>query len=260
MPLQIPNQKADTKAAATEKKEVVTEEAAAPVATEGKVYGARRKDLAFVCPLGDPSNPDTTKIDAPDGSKGKKVTSTIVGYKFEVLADSLMIPDCGTNEGLRKDPMNYDVVEKWAEHKKGDIVALTPYETALLLSQEDFNGGCDGGQKPVTCVYQIKSIRNKNGGVATTSAVAQIPRVSLRATTGSIKDFDIEDVLTFTKTEVNGVTRKNRVIKEGYEKWAPLCVAAQRKATSARGPVDSSKVANKNAMAFLAFVNAKKGN
>lgn len=239
-------------------KPVEAEVVETPAVEDGAVYGAARNDLAFVCPLGDPSNQDTTRVKLPDGGEERKVTSTIVGYRFKVLAD-MRVPDCGTNDGFKKDPMNYDDVDKWIDVKAGTEVNLTPFETALLLSQPQFNGGCDGGEKPVSCVYQNKSMKNKAGDVAV-SVAAKTPRVSLRAATGSIKDFAIEDVLTFTKKEVNGVTRKERAIKPGFEKWAPLCKAQVRKSAGGRtkAEADPTKVANKNAQAFLSFVNSRK--
>lgn len=264
MALQInQNKKLEEKVAPVAEAPAVKEEkveAVAPPAQAPKsdvAYGSARGDLSFVCPLGDPSNPDTTRVKLPDGGEDKKVTSTIVGYKFRVNKD-MKVPECGTNEGFKNDPMNYKEMG-WREAKAGEIVALTPFETALLLSQPQFNGGCDGGEKPVSCVYQTKSLKTKAGQVATASAAAAMPRVSLRATTGSIKDFDIEDVLTFTKQEVNGVTRKIRTIKPGFEKWAPLAATAVRKTTGgSRESVDPTTVANKNAQAFLAFVQARK--
>lgn len=253
MALQVPEKKTGkaVEAPATE----VVENAAA----ENAVFGTARKDLAFVCPLGDPSNPDTTRIKSEDGTESKKVTSTIVGYKFKVLKD-MMIPDCGTNDAFKNDPMNFDNVDNWRQAKAGEEVLLTPFEMALLLSQPQFNGGCDGGEKPVTCVYQTKTLRSKEGAVATASAAAATPRVSLRATTGSIKDFDIEDVLTFETKVVNGANRKFRTIKPGFEKWEPLAKTAVRKAAGgrAKAEADPTKVANKNAQAFLSYVQSRK--
>ena len=238
--------------------EKVTETSEVAQAPKSDVaYGSARGDLAFVCPLGDPSNPDTTKVKLPGGGEERKVTSTIVGYKFKVLKD-MKVPECGTNEGFKNDPMNYKEIN-FRDAKAGEIVSLTPFETALLLSQPEFNGGCDGGEKPVSCVYQNKSLKTKAGQVATVSAAASIPRVSLGAATGSIKDFDIEDVLDFTKQEMNGVVRKIRTIKPGFEKWSPLAATAVRKtAGGSRESVDPTTVANKNAQAFLAFVNNRK--
>lgn len=254
MALEVP--KAGNKAVAEEVKAPVQAEAAVEA---NEVYGEARKDLAFVCPLGDPSNPDTTKVKAADGTVDTKVTSTIVGYKFKVLKD-MMVPDCGTNDGFKNDPMNYADVDKWIQAKAGDVIMLTPFETALLLSQPQFNGGCEGGEKPVSCVYQTKVLKAQKGGVATASAASATPRVSLRAQVGSIKDFDIEDVLTYTVKKLeNGTTRKERTMKPGYDKWAPLAKAATKRATGtkAKAEVDPRKVANKNAQSFLAFVNNK---
>lgn len=243
----------------TEVKETATpvvEETVAPATKENVEYGTARGDLAFVCPLGDPSNPDTTRVKLPGGGEDKKVTPTIVGYKFKVGKD-MKVPECGTTEGFKNDPMNYKEVA-WRDAKAGEIIALTPFETALLLSQPQFNGGCEGGEKPVSCVYQTKSLKTKSGQVPTASAAAAMPRVSLRATVGSIKDFDIEEVLTFTKQEVNGVIRKMRTIKPGFEKWAPLAATAVRKPAGSKESVDPRAVANKSAQAFIAFVASKK--
>jgi len=246
----VVEEKVETKAPV--QTEVATEEPKSDVK-----YGSARGDLAFVCPLGDPSNPDTTKVKLPDGNIEPKVTSTIVGYKFKVLKD-MEVPECGTNEGFKNDPMNHKEMA-WRAAKAGEIIALTPFETALLLSQPQFNGGCDGGEKPVSCVYQNKALKSKTGQVATVSAATAIPRVSLRASVGSIKDFDIEDVLSYTKTEVNGVVRKVRTINPGFEKWSPLAATAVRKtAGGSKNAVDPTTVANKNAQAFLAFVNNRK--
>lgn len=258
MALNIPKGKENAVAEkpAVEKKEAVVETAA----VEQGTYGEKRAQLAFVCPLGDPSNQDTTRVKNADGTENRKVTSTIVGYKFKVL-EEMQVPDCGTNEGFKKDPMNYDNLEAWRTAKKGEEIKLTPFETALLLSQPEFNGGCDGGEKPVSCVYQTKQMKAKDGQLVSASAAAATPRVSLRAINGSIKDFDIEDVLTYEKVEVNGVVRKKRTIKEGFEKWAPLAAQATRKSTGrTKSEADPTKVANKNAQAFLSFVKAKKAN
>lgn len=240
-------------------------EKVAPVETpveapEGGVYGQKRKTVAFVAPLGDPSKQDTTTVKALDGTKSKKVTSTIVGYRFRILED-MQIPDCGTNAGLKDDPMNFDVVDRWRPVKAGEEVDLTPFETALLLSQPQFNGGCDGGEKPVSCVYLNKNAKSKDGkNVATASAASSAPRVSLRAQNGSIKDYDIIDVLTFESVRKGNVTVKERTIKPEFKKWAPLAEARVRKsagrASKAAGADDGSRF-NPAAQAFLTYVKAK---
>lgn len=238
---------------------VAVEEAEGEVSKDGVRFGSARGDLAFLQPLGNPADPDTTRIDLDDGTKGKKVTSTIVGYKFKVLKD-MMVPDCGTTEDMKKDLMCFVDPNKWVPAKAGDIIKLTPFETALLLSQPQFNGGCDGGEKPVICVYQNRAIKTKKGEVSKVSAMNRSPRVSLRAAAanGSIKDFDIEDVLTYEKVTINGVVRKKCTLKEGFEKWAPLAASTVRRSTSGertgRSVKNSANIANKNAQAFLAFV------
>lgn len=243
--------------------------AAAPAAAPKKaatnidpeILGSKRSKLAFLRPLGDPSNPDNTQVTLPDGTKDKKVTSTIVGYKFKVL-EAMKVPNCGTNEGLKKDLMNYVNVDNWVDAAAGEEINLTIFEAALLLSQPEFNGGCDGGERPVTCAYTKNLPKTKNGEPAKVSAAASVPRVSLRsATAGSIKDYDIEDVLTYERVVAeNGTVRKKRTIKPGYEKWAPLAINNTRKSTGGgeKTSADPRKVVNESAAAFIKFVNSKK--
>jgi hypothetical protein len=260
MPLTIPKRGEERVVEAVEETvsvaaetQVVENETATPK------YGYDRKKLAFVCPLGDPSNPDITKRVGKDGKEDVKTTSTIVGYKFEVLED-LRIPDCGTNEKFKKEPMNYVDSDKWIDVKAGTVVCLTPFETALLLSQPGFNGGCEGGEKAVTCSYAFKAPKSKTGAVSV-SAMMETPRVSLRAVQGSIKDHIIEDVLTHTDVKnANGRVSKVRNLKPGFEKWAPLAQTADRRSVSS-GALKAKKdgtTINENAVKFLKFVeNAK---
>lgn len=246
----------------------VTEEVKAPVVEETKAeapatpadfeFGKDRKKLAFVRPLGDPSNKDTTRLNSPDGTASVKTTPTIVGYKFKVLED-LRIPDCGTNEGFKNDPMNFENPDNWIDVKAGTEVNLTPYETALLLSQPEFNGGCDGGEKPVICVYMDRATKSRAGEVARVSSTTRVPRVSLRAATGSIKDFDIEHVLEYEVVKTGNTNRKIRTLNPGFEKWAPLAMNKPKKTSSATASSDSAReVAHQGAQSFLAYVNRRK--
>lgn len=249
--LNVKPKTAKAEAAKEAAKEVKVQEGATPVASKDTSnYGSKRNAIAFVRPLGDPSDPDTTTTEV-NGEKTTKVTSTIVGYKFKALED-IKIPNCGTTEAFKRNPMDYETLD-WIDVKAGTEFALTPFETAFLLSQPEYNGGCDGGERPVNCSYARKALKMKDSDKI--SAVQQVPRVVLRAATGSIKDFDIEDVLTFEKVTVNNVTRKKREIKPGFEKWAPLAAVATRKAR-VKSETDVNTV-NRNAEAFLNFVKAK---
>lgn len=261
MPLQMKEPKEKEVA----KKEVAQEKVAEQNTANAEVVedvtrGEDREYLAFICPLGDPSQQDTTKVTLEDGSVSKKVTSTIYGYKFKVLKD-MRIPECGTDERFKNEPMNFLTADKWVDVKAGTVVCLTPFETALLLSQPRFNGGCDGGEKPVNCVYNFKSPKTKNG-TAVALATNYIPRVSLRGVNGSIKEFDIEDVLTCTKeVDANGRTHITRTIKPGFEKWIPLTLSKQRKSTGRSGnkvKADPRKVANSKAEMFLKAIQNRK--
>lgn len=241
-------------------------EAVAPVEAEvkeeeAKNLGLGQKDIAFVAPLGDPSNPDTTRIKGKDGSDlGTKVTPTIVGYRFKALKD-LKVPDCGTDVGLKKDLMNYvDLNRPWKAVKAGEEFDLTIFETAYLISQEDYIGSFKGGERPVRAVYQFQGRKSKAGTV-TMSSSQKTPRVSLRSLgQGSIKDQTIIEVLSFTEEKQSGRKRKIRVINPGFEeKFGPLTVAAVPR-TSGSGSThrDNSEVDAANAKRFLSFVHSKK--
>lgn len=253
--------KANAEAKAPVAEEVVAEEAVVETVATDPTLGVDRGKVAFVAPLGDPSNPDnTTTTDKVTKEKSTKTTSTIVGYRFRAL-ENITIPDCGTTENFKKDPMDYAELEKFKEVKAGEEFDLTPFETAYLLSQNGFNGGCDGGEKPVICAYPQNVAKKKNGQMTVTAA-DKTPRVTLRAATGSIKEFDIIDVLT-AKKEVNPATGRaiiERIINPGFEKWAPLCAVATRKtAKSAGAKKTNANVRNEGAASFMNFVNRKKG-
>ena len=206
-------------------------------------YGVKSDTLVFEGPLGDPSQDDEYQ--------GNKIAK-IVGYAFSSKED-IVIPDCGTNAGFKQDAMNYENIEGTKKVKAGEKFALTPFETALLISRKEYNGQATGGKVQVSARYQFKGNKTKSGEVV---KVAATPRVSLVGVGTSIKEIKMTNVLTFkaVKNE-NGQTRKERTIVKGFEKWAPLAAAAVRKPRESAGT--SKAAVNKNAQAFMAFVAGK---
>lgn len=237
---------------AEEKEVVETSSEAGAVDTE---LSSGRDDLAFIKSLGDPSNPDTTTIKNKETGlpESKKVTSTIVGYQFKALKD-MKVPDFGIPQNLKTNLMDFADSTNYRDVKAGEVFNLTIFETGALLSERRFNGACTGGETPVSVIYQKKSSKAKSGDVVTVSASMKAPRIALRTATGSIKDHEIEDVLTFEDVVVGGMKRKRRTIKPGFEKWESLAKAEVRKA-SGRSK-ENRNVENEGAASFRAYMAA----
>lgn len=205
--------------------------------------------LFLVAPLGDPSNPDTTNENGQ-----KKVTSTIVGYRFKAEVD-LEIPDVEPGDDFKKNLMSFKGdVNKTRHVPAGTEFDLTRFETGLLISREEFNGKALGGDKPVVCSYNMSQKKGSTGAVMSTSGASAVPSISLRAANqgASIKDFPIIDVLTCqTIPTENGIPRKERTIVPGFEKFAPLCAKAVRTPGAGANALGKANVRNKGAETFL---------
>lgn len=215
--------------------------------------GIMSDKVEFVAPLGDPSHPDTTK----DANGTAVVTSYIVGYRFKALAD-MVVPECGLGDDARKNLMSFRDKNGKKQVKAGETFDLTRFETGLLLAPEEFNGRINGGGKSYYATFQVNGLKSKTGQVATTGAATEVPTVALKSDgPGSIKDQQIIDVLTSTSTKgENGVVKKTRVIKPGFEKWEPLCVV-QVARTSSGSTAAPKNMRNQKAVAFLEIVSKK---
>lgn len=264
MALKRPN--ANTNVETEVKEEAVVEEQAvetqAPVqaqkpkaakaeATENT--GVDSDKIVFLNPLGDPSNPDSTT----DKATGKKYeTPTIVGYRFKTLID-LDIPDVGLGEDATKNTMSYDPakISNTRHVKAGETFDLTRFETGVLLADDRFNAKVSGEGKVYTVAYGAAS--KNDGGLSTVGAV---PTVLLRAANAneSVKDSKFINVLTFTKTQVNGQTRKVRTIEPGFEKFEPLTHVGQGRSSSSNATNANGVTRNQAAAKFLEIVNARK--
>lgn len=230
-----------------------------PVAeADPEILGSMSDKIEFVAALGDPSRDDVTPANPEKGIE-RRVDPTIVGYAFKTSVD-LEIPDCGTGDDLKDNPMSYNDKNGKKMVKAGETFYLTRFETGMLLSPDEFNGKVTGGNMPVSVSYTFYGNKNKDGSLPTVTSATRIPSVTLRPTQigQSIKDIKMIPVLTFTsEKDESGRNRKKRTIIPGFEKWAPLCkertVAAR---TRSAAPKAASR--NKKAAAFLEIVAGKK--
>lgn len=227
------------------------------------LLGSKSDTVAFVAALGDPSDPDTTTVTDVGGQKDVRTVPRIVGYRFKALVD-MEVPDCGTEDDLKSNKMSFVAAKKNNRRpvKAGETFDLTRFETGMLLSPIEFNGKATGGDKPVQAVYQMSKKTAADGSIAKVSAATALPTVSLRAVTGSIMDYEMINVLNFTTEEIKNdegkvvSKRKHRTILPGFEKWAPLCNVAQRRATSVAAKSPAAKRLS-GADVFLKIVSAK---
>lgn len=220
---------------------------------EDSIYGSMSAQVAFVQPLGNPLRIDVTK--KGDGPDDVQKTSFIVGYRFKALTD-IDVPDCGTTEAFKKDYMNYDEAQlNNTKHvKAGETFDLTPFETALMGSWPEFNKMFTGEGRAVVCAYAKPKIQEGAG------TVNEIPRAVLRlaSTQGSIKDFGILDVCEKKMVAgEDGKETKVGIIKEGFEKWAPLCARSQRKSARATAGGVKKATYDKNAKSFLELLKSR---
>lgn len=219
--------------------------------------GSMADKLKLVCSLGDPSNPDTTNDNGE-----KKVTSTIVGYRFVADVD-LEVPDVEVGDDFKKNLMSFKGDPNKTRHiPAGTEFDLSRFETGMLVSREEFNGKVLGGDKPVVCSYNTSQKKGSAGAVMTTSGATTVPSISLRAITQgqSIKDYPIVDVLDYTVQKgENNLTRKIRTIKPGFEKFQALCIQSVRTPGQGGSSAVKSNVRNKGAETFLKIAKMHSG-
>lgn len=229
---------------------------------DNSIIGSKSDKIAFVCALGDPSQPDVTNyIDANTKEPKKRTDPTIVGYVFKALED-MEIPDCGTNDDFKSNRMSYANIDGKRAVKAGEEFNMTPFETGMLLSPPEFNARATGGEIPVSVAYSTLAKRNAKGQLQKVqSAEGQIPSVALRAIgkAMSIKDIKMREVLTFTVEKLpNGQIRRHRTLNPGYDNWAPLCKETPRRTSSAAGGAAAQKIQrNRGAVAFMETAKKK---
>ena len=236
-----------------EAEKVVAEAAVTEAPVEEGILGSKSNTIEFIAPLGDPSHPDVTK----DKNGNTQTTAYIVGYRVKFL-EATEIPWCGIGDDARKNIMTYVDKNGRKTVQAGEVVDLTRFELALLLAQPEYNTRITGGDKGFTIVYQIKSMKSANGTLAKASAGSEIPTAALKSDTGSIKDYQIIDILSYEVVQEDKVTRKIRKINPGFERWEGYCKVAQAKPRTASSRGSGNKAQrNKNAAAFLDIVAKK---
>lgn len=251
---------AEVKAASeTEKAKVVATTQVTAPQVDPDILSSKSDTIAFVSPLGDPSHPDT--VIGKDGKKS--VTSYIVGYRLKALAD-MEVPDVPLDVDARNNLMSFktDMKNNKRAVKAGQTFDVTRFELGLLLAEPEFNGRITGDGKGFTAVYQLKTAKAGKGNLGKVSATSELPTVSLKSDTGSIKDYDIIDVLTYESkpiSEGSAITRKVRKITEGFERFEGLAVNKAPRPRTA-GTKTSSTPKNRrnpNAEAFLKILAGK---
>lgn len=215
-----------------------------------EVLGSMSDAIAFVAPLGDPSHPDVVK------DKDGNVISTpyIVGYRFKALRD-IEVPECGLDDDARKNLMSFKDKNGKRTVKAGEEFDLTRFEMGLLLAAPEYNCRITGEGKNFTATYQVAVVKSKNGDLGTASAALKVPTVALKMDTGSIKDYKIIDVLSFTTDPET--KKKIRTINPGFEKWEPLCKVQAQMSRASSGSSTPKNIRNQKADAFLQIVAKK---
>ena len=211
--------------------------------------------IALVATLCDPSRPDKTmRKDPKTGEMKEHVIGTICGYQFKVLKD-LDIPEVGTTIFYKSDVMDYieENKDNTVHVKKGDVVNLTHFETAKLLSTPEFNGNVDGkaaGSMRAVIAYQNPGSTPKQRA----DGRFALPLAYMRATEKgiSIRDLKQVPVIDVAQKEVNGQIKRVKSAKEGFEKWAPL---AQSRAVTPNMVKAQSGVKD-NVLNFMNLLNA----
>jgi hypothetical protein len=235
-----------------ETKKVAAKAAIAEDYADASVLSSKSATIQFVAPIGDPSTRDIVKQDGKDVSN----TPYIVGYRLKALED-MVVPHCGLADDARKNKMSYADSNATIAVKAGQEFDVTRFDLGLLLAPPEFNGKITGGGVEYTAVYALGKNATANGGVTKTGA-AQLPTVSLKSATGSIKDQRILECLTVATEEgPSGTTRKVRTIVPGFEYFQQLCVAPVQKTRAPGAGAAQKNQRNKNAQLFLQIVKSK---
>lgn len=237
-----------------EEKAVDTKGAEIAANINAETVGTLSDSLALVATLSDPSRPDKTlRKDPKTGKEVEHVIGTIVGYQFAVLKD-IEVPNAGTTIFYKSDAMDFVEEQKHAtiKVKKGDVINLTHFETAKLLSTPEYNGEITGkakGSIDAVIAYQKPGAPKKrnDGRLA-------LPLAYLRAAEKgiSIRDLKQVPVIELAQKEVNGQIKKVKTPKAGFEKWAPL---AQARAVTPNMVKVQSGVKD-NVLNFMSLLNA----
>lgn len=248
MALSIP--KPATQGEADSKKARASAAIEAPV-NDDKEYGTKSGTLTLVNTLANPADPDTVTKMVND-EKQTTVYDRIVGYRL-VSSENIVIPDCGIPSKLKSNRMDFADHKGTRKVKAGETFDLTPFELALLLARDEYNGEITGGNLQFVMNYTTKGMRKKDGEIEKIENV--VPKASLRAVNGSIHD--VEKIVIGESEErqtKHGNTMRRLTVFPEFEKWGSLAVRGARSG-GARGTTKRTGLRNEGAAQFLQIVN-----
>lgn len=165
-----------------------------------------------------------SKQELPEDTRERVDFGTTVGFEIKALQDGLKYPY------LELTPYNRDVaayrkpdaVPEWKTAKKGEVVALSKLEFALLLSEKEYNGFLTGGSLPVGVSISYPE-RFLAGNMEITQKVAPTIHVRSAAPGKSIKSFQNKTIITPKANSVKTAFALSDVkVAKGYERFGAL--------------------------------------
>lgn len=221
------------------------------------VTGSLSDKLHFLASLGDPSKLDKTTLPGKNGGQPRVYqTSTIIGYQFKCDVD-LEVPNVPLGDDAKSNSMSYTGDPSATVHvPAGTVFNLSRFETAMLMSRDEFNAKARGGELKVYMSYNFGGKKDGNGNVVKTSAATAVPVAALRSDVPgkSIKDFPIIDVMKITKSVAGNKNVIHRTLNPGFEKFEVFCKAAVRSTGSGSSAAADANQRNQNAATFLDIV------
>lgn len=233
------------------------------------ILGSLSDKWAYVAAIADKTTKDTNIVKDPKTGKETKITTgKFIGYVFKALEGGLKYPQAQITPFLRKNPFKLVGDVEWKTAKKGEEVQLTLAEALGLASTPEINGVFTGGDVTVSASYR----RSKKGAnlKGDTSVLPINGFLKPGAGQPSLKDLEIRDAILVDKIIPNPDPNKEqfstviRKVAKGFERFAPACEQAPRKAstgaTVSASAESSYKVQrNAKAAAFAKAFNARRG-
>lgn len=238
-----------------------------------KEWGQRSKDIGVINDLVDPSDKDVTyiktdKTEKDESGVEKPVREThtkgrTVGYRVKNTgSEPIEFSEFGLPEGYRvKDNrLGHGDEETKSTLKPGETADLTIYETALLLSQPEFDARAEGGDQVVTASY---THNRKTDGTESKNGSNHTFRLGVEG--GTSRDIPPVEILTYDEEEgANGnkVARNKQIKPEFKPKFDQIAASRRRRGRSTSASTTSTKnQRNEGAAAFWQMhkKNAAKG-
>lgn len=226
------------------------------------LLGSDSGKWAYVAAITDATVTDKNVIkDAKTGEKTEITTGKFIGYVFKALENGLEYPQTEITPFYLRNPFKVTGEVKTAKAKKGQEVILTIPEALAILSDPKVNGVINGNDVTVTAVYT----EPKRGVNAKDDVLPVKGYLKPGKGAPSLKELQIrEGVLGESRPNPNNATIPivDRYPAKGFERFAPACEKAPRKAGSGASTAsaeDSYKATrNRKAQAFAAAFNARR--